>query len=81
MSKIDIKYGDLSTIGYLCSSANNVIYLSLQNKMQCDGNKNSTPVIQDSRYRGAGESPRKPLDFLKNEKHMYKHHQREISMV
>ncbi|XP_050456430.1 uncharacterized protein LOC126854072 isoform X2 [Cataglyphis hispanica] len=50
------------------------------NKTQCDGNRNSTPVIQDSRYRGAGESPRKSLDFLKNEKHMYKHHQREISM-
>ncbi|KAM0731128.1 Kelch-like protein 26 [Formica fusca] len=49
------------------------------NKTQCDGNRNSTPV-QDSRYRGAGESPRKSLNFLKNEQHMYKHHQREISM-
>lgn len=37
-------------------------------------------VAQDSKYRGAGESPGKSSDFLKNEKHMYKH-QRDISMV
>lgn len=38
-------------------------------------------VVQDLKYRGAGESPGKSLDFLKNEKHMYKRHQRETSMV
>ncbi|CAL1681888.1 unnamed protein product [Lasius platythorax] len=57
--------------------SNNII----ANKKQCDGNRNSISIVQDSRYRGAGgESPGKPLDFLKSEKHVFKHHQREISM-
>ncbi|GAB1870020.1 Kelch-like protein 26 [Camponotus japonicus] len=48
------------------------------NKTQCEVNRNSM-LVQDSKYRGAGESPGKSSDFLKNEKHMYKH-QRDISM-
>ncbi|XP_072764148.1 uncharacterized protein [Anoplolepis gracilipes] len=51
------------------------------NKTQCDGNRNSIPFVQNSRYHGAGESPEKSLNFLKNEKYMYKHHQHEISMA
>ncbi|XP_067210524.1 uncharacterized protein [Linepithema humile] len=51
-------------------------------KFQCDRNGNNKFIAHDTKYRGAGESPRKPADFLKNtcSKYMYEH-QREIQMV
>jgi len=48
--------------------------------MQCDGNRNYKPIMHESKYCGAGESPRRSVDFLKNTKHTCEH-QREISSV
>lgn len=56
-----------------------ILYFYLQHKFQCDGSRSN--VTHDTKYRGAGESPRKSVDFLKNAKYMYEHHQREIQMV
>ncbi|XP_014485723.1 PREDICTED: uncharacterized protein LOC106750129 [Dinoponera quadriceps] len=34
-------------------------------KAQCDGNRNSQSVAHETRFHGAGESPRRSLDFFK----------------
>ncbi|XP_029169639.1 LOW QUALITY PROTEIN: uncharacterized protein LOC114939506 [Nylanderia fulva] len=50
------------------------------NKAHGDGNRNSISVVEDSRCLAGDKLRGKSLDFLKNEKHTYKYHQREISM-
>lgn len=51
-----------------------MLCLNLQNKAQCDGNRNNKSIQP-------GELPRKSLDFLKNAKCIYEHHQHEVPMV
>ncbi|XP_011864766.1 PREDICTED: uncharacterized protein LOC105560338 [Vollenhovia emeryi] len=51
------------------------------NKAQCDGNRNNKSIVNDTKYYASGELPRKSLDFLKNTKCMYEHHQYEAPMI
>ncbi|XP_071646943.1 uncharacterized protein [Temnothorax longispinosus] len=51
------------------------------NKAQFEGNRNNKYIVHDTKYCESGELPRKSLDFLKNAKCMYEHHQREVPMV
>ncbi|XP_018339301.1 PREDICTED: uncharacterized protein LOC108746813 isoform X2 [Trachymyrmex septentrionalis] len=51
------------------------------NKTQYDGNKNNKPIIRDTKYCETSELSRKSLDFLKNTKSIYEHHQHEIPTV
>ncbi|XP_070528953.1 uncharacterized protein, partial [Cardiocondyla obscurior] len=55
---------------------NNII----PNKGPCDESGNSKSIVCDMKYCESGE-PRKSLDFSKNTKCMYEHHQHEVSMV
>ncbi|XP_032676022.1 uncharacterized protein LOC116846387 isoform X1 [Odontomachus brunneus] len=43
------------------------------NKAQCDGNRNGKSVVHETRFHGAGESPRKSMDFYK--RHACENHQ------
>ncbi|EFN83269.1 Kelch-like protein 26 [Harpegnathos saltator] len=43
------------------------------NKVQCDGNRNGNSNVHETRFHGAGESPRRSLDFFK--RHTCDNHQ------
>ncbi|XP_020293902.1 uncharacterized protein LOC109859768 isoform X2 [Pseudomyrmex gracilis] len=56
--------------------SNNSRAFNTQSKSQCDGNRNNKSQSSNAKYRGGGESPRKPVEFLKIAKNTYEH-QRE----